>query len=78
MRKRLKAGTIGRSRQLRADKSDMEGLLWWKLRELNTRGFHFRRQAPMRGYFLDFVEHSGRVVVELDGKSARFSSKRRT
>jgi very-short-patch-repair endonuclease len=52
---------------LRANKSDTEGLLWWKLRELNGRGFHFRRQVPMCGYFLDFAEHSGRVAIELDG-----------
>ncbi|MBS0273749.1 MAG: DUF559 domain-containing protein [Proteobacteria bacterium] len=50
----------------------MESLLWWKLRELNARGYHFRRQVPMRGYFLDFAEHSGRVAIELDGSQHGF------
>ncbi|HEY2032142.1 MAG TPA: DUF559 domain-containing protein [Rhizomicrobium sp.] len=67
MRKRLNAGTINRARRLRGSPTDMEGLLWWKLRELNAQGYHFRRQVPMRGYFLDFAEHSGRVAIELDG-----------
>ena len=30
-------------------------------------GFHFRRQAPFRGYYLDFVCFSRRLVVEVDG-----------
>ncbi|MGN6150318.1 MAG: endonuclease domain-containing protein [Rhizomicrobium sp.] len=68
----MKAGTIDRARRLRGNRADTEGLLWWKLRELNARGYHFRRQAPMRGYFLDFVEHSGRVAIELDGSQHGF------
>ncbi|MBS0279469.1 MAG: DUF559 domain-containing protein [Proteobacteria bacterium] len=67
MRKRLKAGTIKRARRLRASRPDMERLLWWKLRALNAHGYHFRRQVPMRGYFVDFAEHSGRLAIELDG-----------
>ena len=30
-------------------------------------GFHIRRQAPFRGYYLDFVCFDRRVVIELDG-----------
>jgi very-short-patch-repair endonuclease len=67
MRKPQKPGTIRLSRELRGAQTDMEGLLWWKLRELNARGYHFRRQVPLRGYFLDFAEHSARIAVELDG-----------
>lgn len=44
-----------------------EGLLWWKLREANRNGFHFRRQVPLRSYFADFAEHSAKLVIELDG-----------
>jgi very-short-patch-repair endonuclease len=76
MRRRLKRGTLNRARLLRANKSDTEGLLWWKLRDLNTRGFHFRRQVPMSGYFLDFAEHSGRVAIELDGSQHGFRKNR--
>lgn len=67
MRRQLPSGVIARARHLRDTQTDAEGLLWWKLRVLNRRGFHFRRQAPFRGYYLDFVEHSARVVIELDG-----------
>jgi very-short-patch-repair endonuclease len=41
--------------------------LWLRLRRLRERGHHFRRQAPFRGYFLDFVCYDRRLVVELDG-----------
>ena len=66
MRKRLKRGTIRRSRELRQKATDAEGLLWWKLRSLSEHGFHFRRQVPLRGYILDFAEHSARIAIELD------------
>jgi very-short-patch-repair endonuclease len=45
----------------------MEAKLWLRLRALRAEGYHFRRQAPFRGYFLDFVCFSRRLVVELDG-----------
>jgi very-short-patch-repair endonuclease len=45
----------------------MERLLWWKLREFNRIGYHFRRQVPILRYFLDFAEHNARVAIELDG-----------
>jgi len=67
MRTRLKSGTRERARQLRREMPKAEGLLWWKLRELNRHGFHFRRQAPIRSYFADFAEHSARIAIELDG-----------
>lgn len=45
----------------------MERKLWSRLRELRHHGFHFRRQVPFRGYYLDFAEHHVRLVIELDG-----------
>ena len=41
--------------------------LWGELRHLNRRGYHFRRQAPVDGYVLDFAEFSHRLIVEADG-----------
>lgn len=41
--------------------------LWSRLKRLRDDGYHFRRQAPFRGYYLDFVCYSRRLVVELDG-----------
>ena len=67
MRTRLKPGTIDRARALRKHSTGAERKLWYMLRGLRAQGFHFRRQVPFRGYILDFVEHSARIVVELDG-----------
>jgi very-short-patch-repair endonuclease len=41
--------------------------LWVRLRALRSEGFHIRRQAPFRGYFLDFVCFDRRVAIEVDG-----------
>ncbi|WP_292099109.1 endonuclease domain-containing protein [Brevundimonas sp.] len=42
--------------------------LWKSLRRLRAEGRHFRRQTPFRGYFLDFVCHRSRLVIEVDGQ----------
>lgn len=44
-----------------------EAAVWAFLKGLRTQGFHFRRQAPFRGYYLDFVCFNRRLVIELDG-----------
>ena len=41
--------------------------LWARLKHLHAQGFHFRRQRPFHGYFLDFVCIDRLLVVELDG-----------
>jgi very-short-patch-repair endonuclease len=41
-----------------------ERMLWKELRRLEM---NFRRQAPIGRYIADFVHHSSRLVVELDG-----------
>ena len=58
---------IARARELRRNMSEPEILLWSRLRRLRDRGFRVRRQAPFRGYYLDFVCHSRRLVIEVDG-----------
>jgi very-short-patch-repair endonuclease len=57
-----------RARQLRANATDAERRLWRELRVLKVKGLHFRRQAPMGRYYVDFVCHSAKLVVELDGR----------
>ncbi|TAJ71530.1 MAG: endonuclease domain-containing protein [Phenylobacterium sp.] len=52
---------------MRSDLSEPEVILWSRLKLLRARGFHFRRQAPFRGYFLDFVCNTRRIVIEVDG-----------
>ena len=46
-----------------------EARLWVGLKALRREGYHFRRQAPVRGYFLDFVCFSRRLIIEVDGAS---------
>jgi adenine-specific DNA-methyltransferase len=58
---------IDRARKLRAEKTVFEKRLWKQLRQLSRQGWHWRQQAPFRGYTLDFVEHGAKLVVELDG-----------
>jgi very-short-patch-repair endonuclease len=41
--------------------------LWISLRDLRAQGFHFRRQAPFKGFYLDFVCFRERLAVEVDG-----------
>jgi very-short-patch-repair endonuclease len=56
-----------RARRLRTNATQAERYLWFFLRALRPHGHHFRRQAPMRHYILDFVCHSAKLVIELDG-----------
>src|ERR1051325_10687770 len=58
---------IKRAQALRNGMSEPERLLWSRLRGLRERGFPIRRQAPFRGYILDFVCYARRVVIEVDG-----------
>jgi very-short-patch-repair endonuclease len=60
---------IARARAMRKALTPAEARLWVALRELRRDGLHFRRQAPMRGYILDFFCWDRGVVVEVDGAS---------
>lgn len=48
--------------------TEPEVILWSRLKLLRAQGFHFRRQAPFRGYYLDFVCFARRLVIEIDGR----------
>ena len=58
---------ILRARTLRRSATPPEARLWIFLRTLRCEGHHFRRQAPFRGYILDFVSYTDRLVIEIDG-----------
>jgi very-short-patch-repair endonuclease len=55
------------ARALRKRLTPHELKLWVKLRELKRLGFHFRPQAPIGPYIVDFVSFKSRLVVEADG-----------
>jgi very-short-patch-repair endonuclease len=65
-RKLLAAGTVPRSRALRRSTTDAEKRLWRALREKLPEA-KFRRQVPLGPYFADFVSHSAKLVIEVDG-----------
>jgi len=56
-----------RAHDLRNSMTEPEVILWSRLKRLRARGFHFRRQAPFRGCYLDFVCFERRLVFEVDG-----------
>ncbi|CAL1690748.1 hypothetical protein MMB232_00882 [Brevundimonas subvibrioides] len=60
---------IAKAREMRKALTPAEARLWVALRKLRTEGLHFRRQTPMRGYYLDFFCWTRGVIVEVDGTS---------
>ena len=55
------------ARQLRKNSTDAERILWSALRDHRLNGIGFRRQAPIKNYIVDFICHSAKLVIELDG-----------
>jgi very-short-patch-repair endonuclease len=56
-----------RARALRKCMTPQEVKLWQRLRTLRPLGFHFRRQAPRKGFIVDFACLRHRLIVEVDG-----------
>jgi very-short-patch-repair endonuclease len=56
-----------RARQLRRNPTDVELLLWQRLRFWQVDGCKFRRQQPLGHYIVDFVCLHKRFIIELDG-----------
>jgi len=57
---------VVRARVLRRSATPPEVRLWSFLRTLRSEGYHFRGQAPFRGY-LDFVCYRSPLAIEVDG-----------
>ena len=58
---------ILRARQLRSTMTDEERILWSQLWRIPLEGTHFRKQEPLGSYYVDFVSHRLKLVIELDG-----------
>src|SRR5258708_30036694 len=55
------------AKKLRANTTPHERILWRALKELPIEGSHFRRQAPIGRYVVDFFCPAKRLAIELDG-----------
>lgn len=55
------------SRKLRANMTEAEQVLWYRLRRKQIHGVQFYRQKPLLTYIVDFYCPSAKLVVELDG-----------
>ena len=60
---------IARARAMRKTLTPAKARPGVALRALRSDGLHFRRQAPLRGYYLDFFCWARGVIVEVDGGS---------
>jgi very-short-patch-repair endonuclease len=56
------------ARQMRAEPTDAERVLWQRLRhDVTLIGSHFRRQAAIGPFIVDFASRKAKLVTELDG-----------
>jgi very-short-patch-repair endonuclease len=55
------------AKRLRANTTPHERTLWRALKELPIEGTHFRRQAPIGPYVVDFFCPARKLIIELDG-----------
>lgn len=56
-----------RARQLRSNQTPAEELLWLYLRAHRFMGLKFKRQKPVGNYIVDFICHSPKMIIEIDG-----------
>jgi len=52
---------------LRRQSTNVEKLLWRRLRRKQLEGFKFRRQQPIGRYIVDFINFETKLIIELDG-----------
>jgi len=58
--------SLSKARKLRREMTEAERKLWSLLRA-HRLGLHFRRQAPIGPYVVDFLCLEAKLVLELDG-----------
>jgi len=54
-------------RALRRELTRAERIVWYGIRAHRLYGVGFRRQTPIGPYIVDFVSHSRKLVIEIDG-----------
>jgi very-short-patch-repair endonuclease len=55
------------ARRLRKELTDVEQLLWSRLRSKQVLGVQFYRQKPLGNFIVDFYAPKAKLVVEVDG-----------
>jgi very-short-patch-repair endonuclease len=55
------------ARRLRKSMTESELELWSVLRRIAPEGAHFRKQAPIGPFIVDFASHAAKLVVEVEG-----------
>ncbi|MGH6680470.1 MAG: endonuclease domain-containing protein [Bradyrhizobium sp.] len=56
------------ARRMRAEPTEAERVLWQQLRrDVALSGSHFRRQAAIGRFIVDFASRKAKLVIELDG-----------
>ncbi len=55
------------AKDLRNNPTDVERLLWNRLKSSQVEGVKFRRQQIIEDYIVDFVSFKKKIVIELDG-----------
>lgn len=58
---------IERARRLRGKQTDVEQLLWYKLRSRQIEDCKFRRQHSIGQFIVDFACLEKKLIIELDG-----------
>ena len=59
--------TFIKARSLRKEMTDVERILWQKIRNRKISGFKFRRQHPIGQFIVDFFCPEKDLIIELDG-----------
>jgi very-short-patch-repair endonuclease len=57
----------GFAKELRNNATEVELLLWRRLRNRQLEDVKFRRQQPIEAYIVDFVSFDKKIIIELDG-----------
>ncbi|MBX3429476.1 MAG: endonuclease domain-containing protein [Hyphomonadaceae bacterium] len=55
------------ARRLRKTMTPAEQMLWFELRRVRVPGTHFRRQAVIGPFVVDFICHTAMLAIEIDG-----------
>lgn len=58
---------ISFARRLRRDQTPAERRFWAVLQPWRDAGWHWRRQAPIGAFVVDFACKRAKVIVEIDG-----------